>query len=186
MPINDKRKERDTSFKRPFHFQLFNLMKKVYKACWDGLIKAFLFCFEFRLHGSHSIRLLLISFTNSPKAFLSRAVSSVCSSLWFTWMRASTKSEGCCSISITILPWKLWAESTPLLPKVGYSAHPSSGSWGAWRLEVRDSFQLMDQTVVWVLCFLLQHRDSHSRDTEPGLFNIIHSLSYLRTIALNL
>lgn len=33
MPINDKRKERDTSFKRPFHFQLFNLMKKVYKAC---------------------------------------------------------------------------------------------------------------------------------------------------------
>lgn len=43
----------------------------------------FFFNFEFQWHVSHSIRLFYF-LTNSPKAFLNRAVSSVCSSVWFT------------------------------------------------------------------------------------------------------
>lgn len=85
-------------------------------ACGKGNKVFFFFNFEFQWHVSHSIRLLFYFLTNSPKAFLNRAVSSVCSSVWFTKSprrRTSTKSESCRRVPIIILLLKGWAAISP-------------------------------------------------------------------------
>lgn len=169
------------------------------EACWEGNKASFFSVLNLGYLFHISMRLLLISWQTPQKLFpaelpapfvptsdLQRAAdeseqehASPSQSRWWTWEHES--------------PFPLSAPTLPAQPRLGTwhrGEKLRSGGKGWFPApELSHGVKPPDWTAAQAVCFILQHWDSPSRDTEPrprdlqGPFNTIHSPPHLKTTA---